>query len=448
LTIVGPDGRADLAVPVSTTVSNLLLVVQQHLPAEASPPGGAWVLQRLGEEPLASDATPSSAGLRHGDVLHLRPVDEALPTVDFDDVADGVASAIGARSDRWRPELTRTLLQTLACLVLAGLAASLVGAGPGRLAAIGSGVVAMILGSYCALGPEAGRDRVGMVVAGLGGCAFAAFAGLSVARGPAGVFAPQRMDVLLAAACTAAIASALLASGRLPVAALGTVLVAAGAAAAGAGLATASGWDATRTAAVLAVAMFLIGHTGPRLSLRMARLRVPQLPRTAEELQHDIDPEPEERLTQRVAAADAYLSTLAFSSAAVSMTAFALLVQRPDWIGWVFTTVFSGALLLRARGLTGVWQRIPTAICGTAGVVLVLFSTAMSADGSGRVVVLLVLLAGAVLLLVGARRLPRTRLLPVWGNTADILEICTAMALIPLLLQVLHAYAYLRSLSG
>jgi hypothetical protein len=36
----------------------------------------------------------------------------------------------------------------------------------------------------------------------------------------------------------------------------------------------------------------------------------------------------------------------------------------------------------------------------------------------------------------------------VWGHLGDLLEIVTAIAVLPLLLQVLHAYAYFRGLAG
>jgi transposase len=57
-------------------------------------------------------------------------------------------------------------------------------------------------------------------------------------------------------------------------------------------------------------------------------------------------------------------------------------------------------------------------------------------------------LVAGVLLVVGAARLPGRRQAPVWAHLADRLEALTALALVPLLLQVLHVYAYVRSLAG
>ena len=118
LTIAGPAGRADLAVPVTTRVSTLLPVLMRHIPTDPARPAGTWVLQRLGEAPLGPDATPQSAGLYHGDVLYLRPANDPMPELEFDDVSDGVAHAVGSQLDRWRPELTRRLFLALACFVM------------------------------------------------------------------------------------------------------------------------------------------------------------------------------------------------------------------------------------------------------------------------------------------------------------------------------------------
>src|SRR5439155_378631 len=55
LTVEGPRGRADLAVPVATTVSALLLALGPKLPDDQGDDSTTWTLQRLGEEPLAPD---------------------------------------------------------------------------------------------------------------------------------------------------------------------------------------------------------------------------------------------------------------------------------------------------------------------------------------------------------------------------------------------------------
>ncbi|MCX4817813.1 type VII secretion integral membrane protein EccD [Streptomyces sp. NBC_01239] len=449
LTVEAPDGRADLAVPVTTPVSALLPVLLRHTAAGPDTQGTPWTLQRLGEDPLDPEATPESAGLRDGDVLHLRPAEAALPALHFDDVSDGVAHTVGSGPGRWRPELTRKLGLALACLALAALAAALLGAGPGPLTAMTAGVIALVLAAGCASAARMHAVPGAILVAGVGAFGFAALAGTTLREGPGGGFAPGTTGILVAAGCVVALAGGLLALGALPLVVPGTVLLTAVAAAVGAGLAETAGLHGFQAASVVAVGLFVLGHLAPRLALRTARLRVPQLPHDAEELQQDIEPEPGERVTGRVTVATACLDTIGISSALVWAVALWLLADREHgWTGWLLPLCLSLAVLLRARGTNGTLQRVPAVLAGAYGLGLVLIVRVAPTGPVGRASVLAALLAAALLLLVGAWRLPRARLLPVWGHLGDLLETVTAIALLPLLLQVLHAYAYFRGLAG
>ncbi|WP_405467263.1 type VII secretion integral membrane protein EccD [Streptomyces canus] len=447
LTVSADKGRTDLAVPVTATVATLLPVVLKRAVAEEDL-GDRWALQRLGEAPLDLDGTPETLGLRDGDVLYLRPKDDLLAELRFDDVADGVATAINAQRDRWRPELTRRLCLVLACLTLGSLVALVVAARPGLLTVLTCGVLAAGLVVGCALATRTLEDRTVGTIAGLGACLFAALAGLSAAAGDAGLLAPGRLDGLLTAAFTGAAAAAVLATGRVPITVFGTLLMLAGIVEVGSFLSIVLGWDATRVAAVLAATLFALSPFLPRLALFAARLRVVELPHNAEELQQGIDPLPEPVVTRRVAAADGYLSVYFLSAAAVFTVASALLVRAPHWGGWVFTAVFGAAVLLRARGVGNAVQRIALVVAGGLGVILVLLSLTLDASPTAQVAAMLGLFAATALLLTGAWRLPGARLRPIWGRLGEILEGLTALALVPLLLQVLDAYAYFRSLAG
>ncbi|MEU2424749.1 type VII secretion integral membrane protein EccD [Streptomyces sp. NPDC007851] len=448
LTVEAPAGRADLAVPVTTPVSALLpVLLRQAVGPDLQ--GTPWVLQRLGADPLDPEATPESAGLRDGDVLHLRPADAALPALHFDDVSDGVAHTVGAGSGRWHPGLTRHLGLALSCLALAALAATLLGAGPGPLTSAAAGAAALVLAAGCAVAARARADRGGVLVAGVGAFGFAALAGATLREGPSGGFAPGTAGTLLAAGFVVALAGLLLALGALPLVVPGTVLLTAVAAAIGAALARATGLHGVQAAAVVAVGLFVLGHLAPRLALRTARLRVPQLPHDAEELQLDIEPEPGGTVANRVAVATACLDMIGISSALVWAVALWLLADREQgWAGWLLPVSLSLAVLLRARGTNGTLQRVPAVLAGAYGLGLVLIVRVAPTGPGGRAAVLAVLLAAALLLLVGAWRLPRARLLPLWGHFGDLLETVTAIALLPLLLQVLHAYGYFRGLAG
>ncbi|MER7752803.1 type VII secretion integral membrane protein EccD [Kitasatospora sp. NPDC097643] len=448
ITVDGPTGRADLAVPVTTTVSALLPVLLRALPDGPGRADGRWVLQRLGDEPLGPAATPATAGLRHGDVLHLRPAGAPLPVPHFDDLADGVADRVGRGPGRWRPGHTRALALVHAGGALAALTAALLGAGAGPAIAARCAAAAAVLTTACAVTARMRADRGSVLLTGVGALWFVALAGLTL-RAPADGHLPGATAVLAAAGGVVALAALLLGIGALPLAVPGTALVTGVAAACGA-IAVRAGWaDAVQAAAVLAVALFVLGHLAPRLALRAARLRVPHLPRDADELQRDIEPEPGERLGHRVTLATACLDTIAAASALVQAAAVTLLaVLDPSWTGWLLPLTLGAAQLLRARGTEGTLQRVPALLCGAYAAALVLVLRAAPAGPAGQAAAITVLLAAAALLPAAAWRLPQARLLPIWGHLGDLAETVTAIALLPLVLQVIGVYARLRALAG
>jgi hypothetical protein len=105
-------------------------------------------------------------------------------------------------------------------------------------------------------------------------------------------------------------------------------------------------------------------------------------------------------------------------------------------------------LVLRSRHPNGVLQR--WAVLAPAGsVVLMVVASvglAQSNDTLFAVVVALALVAG--LLLLGGERLPGRRFRPYWGRAVEIFELITAIAILPVLLQVLHVYTFMRNLAG
>ncbi|MFF5536258.1 type VII secretion integral membrane protein EccD [Streptomyces cinerochromogenes] len=446
ITVAGPERRADLGVPATVTLGTLLPVLTARLAPDGAPAGG-YVLQRLGEEPLDPDGTPESLGLRHGDLLHLRPVEEVLPPLVFDDIADGVATVVGTRSDRWRPELTRRLFLALATLALAVLALVTLTAGTGGATAAESGAVAAVLLTGCLLAARAGADTPTVLVTGAGGWAFAAAAGLTAWRGGTALLAPTGHELLAGAACAAVAATVPLLSGKVPVEVFGALLTVAVAAEAGALLSLDLDWSATTACSVVAVTLFVLSTVAPRLVLRLVGLRVPQLPRNADELQEDVEPATEPVVARRVAAADAHLTLFTVGASVVYALDLVLLTRRSGWFDWLLALTLAAAVTLRSRSVTGVWQRVPLALAGTLGLILAVTWLLVPGGPQARAALAVILLA-AVAALLSARRLPSLRLLPVWGHTADILETVTALALVPLLLQVLHVYWYFRTLAG
>jgi type VII secretion integral membrane protein EccD len=446
LTVVGPAGQADLAVPGMVTIGELLPLIARHVTGAAES-DQSWVLQRLGESPFDPDHTAEMIGLRDGEVLYLRPAEHAMPAIEFDDVSVGVASVVSGRPDHWRPDFTRRLLLALAWLLLAAyLAGALVLRSQVPPAVYLGAAAALLVGGGVLIARRVG-DAGMFLLTGLSGCAFAAIAALVVQHQHGGDYLSLSAGRLqIAALCAAAAAAAALAARRPPADPYVGVIALSVACLAGASLARGAHWDGARAAAVLAIVVFMFGARMVRIVLRSARLRAPNPPTNAAELLLDIEPEPGARVAQRTASAVAYLNGLIACVAVVVVVATVLLAQNGGWAGWALAAALSGAILMRSRAVVGVWQRVPLAVGGTVGLTITILSIAAHTGPEIRLAMLLVLLAAAALLVVGARRLPAARLLPVWGHVADLAETWTAIALVPLLLQVLHVYSTVHSL--
>ncbi|MFI9387394.1 type VII secretion integral membrane protein EccD [Kutzneria sp. NPDC052558] len=448
ITVHGPDGRADLAIPSAATLGLLVPVLAKHV-NRGQAEGRDWVLQRLGEPPLDLDETPEQAELRDGDVLYLRAAEAPIPELTYDDLADGIADAIAARSDRWRPESTRRTLIGLAVLAAVALGvASLLAGGPGGLLAVYCGVIALALGGGAVAINEITHDAPLSFVGGIAACAFAGAAGLVGQQDAANLFSPQPSGVLLAGICVVLVACALAAATRGGIAIYGTAALLGLCAILGSVLRTGTSADTPGAVSIVAVALFLFATFGARVAARLARLRVPTLPRTTEELQQDIDPAPASAIAARSALADGYLTAVVVASSVLALLDSVVLTTVDGWIGWVLPLVFGLACLLRAKSLLSVWQRGATVWAGALILTAVVLAYAFSLTPIGRIGLLVGVLLAVALLVIGAWRLPQTRLLPVWGQFADIAELWTAIALVPLLLVVLNAYQFFRALAG
>ncbi|MDN3354775.1 type VII secretion integral membrane protein EccD [Actinomadura sp. DC4] len=450
LTVVAPSGWIELAVPSDIAIADLLPALVQQAGEHAAEEGlehSGWVLQRLGEEPLDEDLTPAALGLLDGDTLYLRPRDRALAVLEFDDVVDGVSAGVRNRPSRWRDAATRWLFLGLTGVTLAiALAVLLFGGATLHLRVVSSVLVELLLLVAAASMSRAFADTSAGTVLGLAALPYAALSGVLAVDlvGPAtGLGAPH---LLAAAAATAGAAFiALLAVGAsapLFLFAGGTAL----AGTAGAAMPVVSGMDGAQAAAFIATVVLMLAPSVPVTAFRLARMRLPILPRTPEELQQDLDPIASDALLDRAGVADQYVTALFGGVGAVCAGSLTVLAPGHGWEAPAMALAISVALLLRSRVMAGAWARV-TAVapaCYGAGLYVV---ARVHANPRLTDVVLVLLVALAGLLLVGARRMPGKRLLPYWGRAADLAESAVSIALPVLLLAVLHAYGFARSFS-
>jgi type VII secretion integral membrane protein EccD len=287
------------------------------------------------------------------------------------------------------------------------------------------------------------RDFALTLLLGLAGCGFAGIAAAIGMAGTASTVDLQGRPVLVGGLAVAAAATLLLGVRTRPAAPFG-VLGAIGL------LAAASQWlhlsaavTPPRVAGLLCAVLLGVLVFAPRLAIRFARIRGPQLPRTPEELQRDIDPAPVAELAARTAAADGFLTVVAVSSAIVFGCSFPFLAGESVF-GTLLAVLVAVAALLRARAFLGAWQRVSLAAAGGLGLALtaLLIAREMWAGALG------LLALGFGVSLLAMLRPPGRRLLPIWGHLANGLETVSAVAVLPVLLQVFDGYARARGLAG
>lgn len=444
-----PGTAFELAVPADVPLADLLPAVLGHAGPELAEAGldhGGWVLQRLGEEPLDEEQSAEAHLLHDGDALYLRPRREALPPVHFDDLVDGVATGMNERGDSWRPALTHRLALAVTMLALAGgwLLLAVPGASGPREAVAAATAVLLLLGATSAA--RAMADPAAGTALGAAAVPFLTLAALLLPSGPTGeVLLGARVLAAASGAAGASVLALAAVGGSAPLF-LGLVLVAL-LGMVGGGLVLA-GMSLDQLMAVIAVVAVLVGSFVPSISFRLSGLRLPMLPRNAEELQENIEPFPAPAVLSRSLIADDYLMALYTAIGAVCAVSLTLLAFTRGWAGPAQAGALSLLLLLHGRAIGSIRQRLSVLLPGVYGVVVLGVKLAMSQPASGRLMLLGGLLAVAAALLVVAWTVPGRRLLPYWGRLADVLHTLSAVALLPLALLACGVYHTLRAMNG
>ncbi|MFC9328463.1 type VII secretion integral membrane protein EccD [Kitasatospora sp. NPDC057015] len=440
-----PEAAFELALPGDVVLADLLPAVLGYAGPGVEESGSehsGWVLQRPGGPPLDEERTLEGLGLHDGEELFLRPGLEALPEVHFDDLVDGVRAGTTARGDSWRPAATHHLALALALTVLACGLLLLALPGPAGPRCAAAAVTAVLLLGGGAAATRLVGDPPAGVALGVAGVGYAAAAAALLP----GVTGPAR----LLAGGSAAVGATVLALAVVGAGPFFVGLLVAAVLALGAGGLAAYGVPATHSAAVTAAAAVLFGAFVPGLAFKLAGLRLPALPRNADELQEEIEPFPAEDVLARSLVADGYLAGCFIAVGAVCATALALLgtARGGGWGVTVLSADLSALLLLHARDIGGVRQRLALLLPGALGFALLAVRSGQDADQGGRLVLFTVLLAVAAGLAVTAWTVPGRRLLPYWGRAGDLLHSLAALALLPLALQVLGFYQAMRGLAG
>ncbi|MBS2552741.1 type VII secretion integral membrane protein EccD [Catenulispora sp. NL8] len=496
LTLLTPSGRVEVAAPAAPPLADLLPDLLQHVPGASGAsgtasrrgggtdsrtgvrPGAIWVLQRLGGAPLDPGKSLAASGVLDGDVLHVRPVGDALPPSVFHDVADAAAAATRARTNRWQRTDSRTACLAAACLVLVIGAAALAASGSGGahgaalsqstvastsgggswpvVSAVAAAVSVLLIGcaAYLARGL---RDAVAGAVIGCCALPFAAVAGAAGAAGTRTLshFGAQQVLTGGAAMVIAAALAGLAAAGpnrtwTTP------VFVGAGVLgflpALGGGIA---GWwpDGGRAGASAAVVCLglLLTALAPATALRLAGLSPQGVPGNAEQMRADDERVDGLGVGRRSAVADSALSALLVSIGLADIGAFAQLTTPRSGnslsVYCALALVACAALVtvLRSRSFAGRTQRLALFVPALAAAALLARYVSAHGGTAGGLGVAAGSAAAALGLIAAATSDHSRAGHPYRDRAADLIETVAALATLPLAFEVLAVFGHVRS---
>jgi type VII secretion integral membrane protein EccD len=445
VTVISPSRRIDVALPGTTSLGECLPTIVRfsgYEPGSTQEAVHAWVLQRLGEDPLDPTKRVSSLNLRDGEILHLRSRDNAIPDAAFDDVVDAVTTATSARPSWTSTQSLWFGVVTMMAVLLAIPAVLLVTTHDvGSLAQILETVATLFLSMAAAVGsivlsrafgrflPAAGLAWASTVLAVLGGYFILP-----------GQDWPLR--VLLAAACgIGASATAWLASKVQPYAHLAVTLSATVVLVATMVMVLMGGYEAQVSAVTVALVL-AVTPTLPMLSYHSARVAMPNLPANAQLLMEDETPVQTDIVTRALTADRVLGSFLGATGLTVAIGVIPVLLFG-DPLGLALTAAVGLALVLRARAFVGRVQRLALLLPGTVLVIASALLLMLAMPIVARVPVGLAIALLGALALAGYTAAMYNRILaPIWGRLADVLEWLALMSVVPLVLGVCGTYGW------
>ncbi|MFC4337262.1 type VII secretion integral membrane protein EccD [Salininema proteolyticum] len=441
VTIISPRSRIDLALPSDVPMADMLPTVLQqageYYMDEALENGG-WIVSRLGDEPIDMGQSCSQLSVQDGDILYLNPANSAKPEVVFDDVIDAIATATEGRTDRWTHKATQRFATALGTIALVTGAVAVLLAGPphfpGAVTALGAGLVLI---AVAAILSRAVGDSRAAVYFGVTGVVYGAVGGLLILAEDSKLTELGEPHLFMTA-------SAVVLYSFLGMVGIGTMRAApvfvttifsALILAIGVGVKTlfADG-DAGLAASISATIALTMLPFAPKIGLSMAKVPVPTLPNTTEELKsagdENIDGKKILMLSEH---AGNFLSALYSFIALVAFVSALTLAFDGSTPGLLLAVVISLIVLSRARTVDTYAARLTVLSAGLGG----LGATLAAIFIQGNLVIKLVAVLGGLVLLtvitmgyglaVAGKKLP-----PTYGRMLDIAEALLIVSLLPL----------------
>jgi type VII secretion integral membrane protein EccD len=449
VTVVAPRTRIDVALPAGVAVADLLPMLLE-MAKETTPDGGArhggWCLAKLGDSPLDPSRTLASLGVVDGELLQLRKRAENPPPPLYDDVVDAIAEAAPDSYRPWTKQTANRIGYIAGALALITAALTVLMTGPlfggSHLgAAITAGAAAVVcvgLGAVIARGYQA--ETAGVLIAAAGGLPMAFVSGLYIVPGTTG-----RASLLLACALVLILSSASI----MLIGAGVTTFVAAGSAALIGVLAFAIGTliahpapgIAAGTAAVSLAALSVL----PRVTIQLARLPLPNVPGSAEDLKEDSGFPDYRSIERRAGLAHEYMTGMIIGLGTAAAISSIITASKGDAWAIAMAVAATLVLLLRARTYANGSQAIAllaTGMLSAAGIMIGWLIGASTFDRLLWVFGSLALIAAAALVL--GVIFPDQRFSPPLRRTVEIIEAICIAVLLPLALAVMNLYGALR----
>ncbi|WP_250904732.1 type VII secretion integral membrane protein EccD [Nonomuraea sp. NEAU-A123] len=450
VTIVGPRRKADLALPADIPLPHVLpglLRALDELGGESAAAPG-WTLQRLGGSPLDLGQSLGALGILDGEVLYLRPREAILPPALYDDVADVVATGVKNSSGIWEGRNTRLMGASgaLGLLVVGALALALSGAPPLVVTVVAALMALVIVATGAALSRAVGDSLAGALI-GHAALPYGFMAGLfaPASGGVLNIGAPHLLAALACTALVATIAGALISDGVPGF--LGTA-VAATCGAIGAAVVMVWGSPPAGVAGVTVSILLGLSPLVPTLSFRLAKVPLPAMPTTAEELRADNQRLDSTAIQERTIIAQRYATGMIIAVGLVALVSEVLLATYGGWVASLMTGTLGLTLMMRARVFRGVRQRLWLITVGLAAFGMLALTLGPKSGVIGAVAVAIIMLWLALTAVGIGLWLPTGRPSPFWGRAADIVDVILIVELFPLALGVLEVYSWVRGLSG
>jgi type VII secretion integral membrane protein EccD len=183
----------------------------------------------------------------------------------------------------------------------------------------------------------------------------------------------------------------------------------------------------------------------PRATIWLAKLPLPHVPGTAEELKEDSGFPDYRAIERRTSVAHDYMTGLLIGCGAATAVSAIIAATSPSYFGVIMGVVATLVLLLRARAYANGSQAVALLTTGMLSGAGILFGWMTTQSPLGRLLwvfgVLVLIAAGA---LVTGVVFPNQRFSPPLRRTVEIIEAICIATVLPLALGVMDLYTTLR----